>query len=229
MWKLSFKFYFLNIGIGIAFFLTIGGVLGWFASESGMLSIFVGVLGFFCLSAVAYFVLKTILQQPLEKIEVFQFLLPNLISFLVIIPCFCLNLFKESLQIEVLYQIVDSDMLKWFLAFLLPCASYPVIAFWGTLDFTFQSYYMVALLFSLLYCLELLVFLFAVSKQIQKGQNWKASHIVVSSEQNIQLYGTSTSPYRQIERKPDKEEENTGDGTRKTGKTEGKTEDGSVS
>lgn len=197
MWKLSFRFYFLNVGIGIVFFLTVGGVIGWFASESGMLSVLVGVLGFFCLSVATYFVLTRMLQQPLEKIEVFQFLLPNLISLLVIIPCFCLNLFKEHLQIEILYQIVDSEMLKWFLAFLLPCASYPVILFWGTLDFTFQAYYIVALLFSVLYCLELLIFLFAVSKQIQNGKNRKVLHLAVSSEQNIHLYGTSTSPYRQ--------------------------------
>lgn len=197
MWKLSFKFYFLNVGIGIVFFLTVGGVLGWFASESGMLSVFVGVLGFCCLSVAAYFILTRMLQQPLKKKEIFQFLLPNLMLLLVIIPCFCLNLFKEGLQIEVIYQIVDSDMLKWFLAFLLPCASYPVIAFWGTLDFTFQAYYIVALLFSALYCLELLIFLFVISKQIQKGKHGKVSHLDVPSEQNIQLYGTSTSPYRQ--------------------------------
>lgn len=194
MWKQSFKFYFLNIGIGIAFYLTVGGVFGWFASESAILSMCVGVLGFFCLSAVAYFILKRMLRQPLGKTEAFQFLLPNLIALLVMIPCFCLNLFKESLPTEVLYQIVDSEMLKLFLAFLLPCTSYPVFAFWGAWDYIFQAYYAAALLFGALYCIEILIFLSVISNQIQKGKNRKDAHSVIPSEQNIRLYGTSTSP-----------------------------------
>jgi len=154
---------------GFIFYMTVGGVVGWFATESKAISLVVGVAGFLVTVFIGFILFKNIVKNEKHGIsDILKLLLPHFIMICIYSVLFVVNIFKEQLILfKFLYEIIEAEMLKWLLAFISP-VSYSTVMIWGACDFSYIAFYASNIIGLVVYCLFIL--LYAYKKELQANQ-----------------------------------------------------------
>ena len=158
--KKIFKFYLGSIALSIIYYLTVGGVLGWFATESGSITLIFIICSSTFLGLVVIerlFIKKIFSNSCLNYQDIRKFLFPYLILLVIFCVLFIINIFKTELFSQtILLQIIDTGMLKWLIAFLSPCA-YIIIVVWGVFNFSYIAFYITAIVSSIIHIVSIYV------------------------------------------------------------------------
>lgn len=100
MLKKSLQFYLACTAFGFIFYMTVGGVVGWFAteSESKAISLVVGVAGFLVTVFIGFVLFKNIVKnEKYGTSDILKLLLPHFIMICIYLVLFVVNAFKEQL------------------------------------------------------------------------------------------------------------------------------------
>lgn len=172
MLKKSLQFYWTCTAFGFIFYMTVGGVVGWFVteSESKAISLVVGVAGFLVTVFIGFVLFKNITKNGKYGIsDILKLLLPHFIMICIYSVLFVVNVLKEQLiSFHFLYEIMESGMLKWLLAFLSP-VSYSTVMIWGACDFSYIAFYASNIIGLVVYCLCILLYAYVKEKQEKQG------------------------------------------------------------
>lgn len=158
-------FYLGSILLSIAYFFTVGGVIGFFATESESVigTFIVSLASFIGLMYVSHFFIKKAFSNyALERKDIYTFLAPYFVLLAIMcILTYIVNIFKDSLiSNQMLFGLITIDMadLEFFTPFLLPSA-YVIILMWGIFNFSFTAFYLTAIICSIIHIIVIAVLL----------------------------------------------------------------------
>lgn len=162
MFKRILTFYLGSIFLSIAYYFTVGGVIGWFATESESVigTFIVSLASFIGLMYVSHFFIKKAFSNyDLERKDIYTFLAPYFVLLAIMCILYIVNIFKDSLiSNPMLLELITRDMLKWYIAFLLPSA-YVMIMMYGIFNFSFTAFYLTAIICSIIHIIVIAVLL----------------------------------------------------------------------
>ena len=102
---------------------------------------------------------KAFSNYALKRKDIYTFLAPYFVLLAIMCILYIVNIFKDNLiSNQMLFELITTDMLKWYIAFLLPSA-YVIIMMWGIFNFSFTGFYLTAIICSIIHIIIIAILL----------------------------------------------------------------------
>ncbi|MCH5189557.1 MAG: hypothetical protein J1F37_03245 [Oscillospiraceae bacterium] len=155
MLKRILIFYLGSIILSIAYFFTVGGVIGWFATEGeSVIATFIVCLATFIgLMFISHsFINKAFSNYALKRKDIYTFLAPYFVLLAIMCILYIVNIFREDNLIsnQMLLELMETDMFDPFIAFLLPSA-YVIILMYDIFYYSYTAFYLTAIICSIIH------------------------------------------------------------------------------